>query len=246
MLKIGEVAKKTGVSVRSLRHYDEIGLLRPSSHSESGYRLYTKADILRLQQIVSLKQMKFPLTRIQSMLGKDSMSLQQTLHLQQQFLEQQLAQHQALSRRISQLLGRLKAHDDISLELIYQTMENIKMLEKYYTPAQLETLQKRPFHLNEAEGKKYSDAWGEIFVELEKLKSSGVKPSDIRTKPVALKAKALIDEFTGGDKSIERSLENMYLHEGGGQMLRNHGLDVTDEQFAYYEAVLHAHVTGEK
>lgn len=245
MLKIGEVAKKTGVSVRSLRHYDEIGLLKPSSHSESGYRLYTKADILRLQQIVSLKQMKFPLTRIQSMLGKDSMSLQQTLQLQQQFLEQQLTQQQTLSRRINQLLGRLKAHDDISLELIYQTMENIKMLEKYYTPEQLETLEKRPFHIDEMEGQKYSDAWDEIFSELEKLKSSGVKATDIKTKPIALKAKALIAKFTGGDKGIEQSLENMYLQEGGGQMLRNHGLDVTDEQFAYYEAALHAHITGE-
>ena len=77
MLKIGDVAKKTGVSIRSLRHYDEMDLLKPSSHSESGYRLYTKADILRLQQIVSLKQMRFPLKKIQSMLmGKECMSLQ--------------------------------------------------------------------------------------------------------------------------------------------------------------------------
>jgi hypothetical protein len=47
--------------------------------------------------------------------------------------------------------------------------------------------------------------------------------------------------FTGGDKGIEQSLDNMYQQEGGGQMLRNHGLDVSDEQYAYYEAALHAH-----
>lgn len=241
MLKIGDVAKKTGVSVRSLRHYDELGLLKPSGRSESGYRLYTRADILRLQQILSLKQMKFPLTQIQVMLGKDSMSLQETLALHQQFLEQQLLQQQALSRRLSQLLKRLAARDDISLELIYQTMESIKMLEKYYTPAQLETLQQRSFHRDEVQGKKYSDAWDEIFAELAKLQAQGISPTDNKTKAVALRAKALIDQFTDGDKSIEQSLEKMYEHEGGGQMLRSHGLDVSDAQFAYYEAVMRAH-----
>ncbi len=242
MLKIGEIAKKSGVSVRSLRHYDEIGLLKPSSHSETGYRLYTKADILRLQQIVSLKQMKFPLEKIQSMLKGDHVSLQHILQLQQQFLAEQLAQQQALIRRINQLLARLKAEDEISLELIYQTMENIKMLEKYYTPEQLENLQNRPFHQDEAAGQHYSDAWDEIFTELGKLQSKGVKASDPKTKPFALKAKALIAEFTGGDKGIEQGLQKMYEQEGGGQMLRNHGLDVTNEQYDYYEAVLHAHV----
>ena len=115
------------------------------------------------------------------------------------------------------------------------------MLEKYYTEKQLKTLQNRPFHTDEAEGKKFSDAWDEIFSELEKLKSSGVKATDIKTKPVALKARALVNKFIGGDKGIEQGLQKMYQQEGGGQMLRNHGLDVSDEQYAYYEAVLHAH-----
>ncbi len=242
MLKIGEVAKKTGISIRSLRHYDEIGLLKPSSHSEAGYRLYIKSDILRLQQIVSLQQMKFPLKRIQSILmGQDSMSLQQTLQLQQQFLEQQLTQQQTLSRRINQLLSRLSACHDISLELIYQTMESIKMLEKYYTPTQIETLQNRSFHVVDTERQEWSQAWDEIFSGLERLQSNGVPATDIKTKPIALKARALVSQFTGGDKGIEQSLENMYQQEGGGQMLRNHGLDVSDEQYAYYEAALHAH-----
>ena len=76
MFKIGEVAKKTGVSMRSLRHYDKLGLLSSSGRSASGYRLYNNKDIYRLQQIVSLKQMNLPLQTIQSMLLDDAMTLQ--------------------------------------------------------------------------------------------------------------------------------------------------------------------------
>jgi DNA-binding transcriptional MerR regulator len=48
-LKVGELAQRTGLTVRTLHHYDAIGLLRPSLHTEAGYRLYTAGDIARLQ-----------------------------------------------------------------------------------------------------------------------------------------------------------------------------------------------------
>ena len=50
-LKVGELAKRTGLTVRTLHHYDEIGLLKPSLHTESGHRLYTARDVARLQQV---------------------------------------------------------------------------------------------------------------------------------------------------------------------------------------------------
>jgi hypothetical protein len=54
LLQIGELAKQTGLSIRTLRYYDEIGLLVPSHRTEAEYRLYSEADIARLQQILSL------------------------------------------------------------------------------------------------------------------------------------------------------------------------------------------------
>ncbi len=52
---IGEIAKKTGVSIRTLRYYDEIGLLQPTKDPSSGHRIYTEEDILQLHKIMSLK-----------------------------------------------------------------------------------------------------------------------------------------------------------------------------------------------
>lgn len=60
-LTVGETARLTGVSVRTLHYYDEIGLLRPSGTSEGGYRLYDEACLARLQQILFFRELAFPL-----------------------------------------------------------------------------------------------------------------------------------------------------------------------------------------
>lgn len=64
LMKIGEVAEKTALSIRSLRHYDEMGLASPSAHSPGGFRLYTDADVDRLLMIRRMKPLGFPLARI--------------------------------------------------------------------------------------------------------------------------------------------------------------------------------------
>ena len=60
---VSQVARLSGVSVRALHHYDEIGLLQPSGRSASGYRLYDDADLERLQQILFFRELEFPLPR---------------------------------------------------------------------------------------------------------------------------------------------------------------------------------------
>ena len=62
--KIGEVAERTSLSIRSLRHYDELGLASPSAHSPGGFRLYTEADVERLLTIRRMKPLGFPLDRM--------------------------------------------------------------------------------------------------------------------------------------------------------------------------------------
>lgn len=59
--KIGDVARKTGITIRTLRYYNEIGLLDPAKRSRSGYRLYSVEELKRLQKILSLQQLGFSL-----------------------------------------------------------------------------------------------------------------------------------------------------------------------------------------
>jgi DNA-binding transcriptional MerR regulator len=66
---IGHIAKLAHVSVRTLRHYDRIGLLHPSAHSEAGYRLYSSQDLERLQRILCYRQLGFSLRQIKALLS---------------------------------------------------------------------------------------------------------------------------------------------------------------------------------
>ena len=64
MYTVGELSRLTGVTVRALHHYDDIGLVRPSQRSAAGYRLYEDADVLRLQQVLLFRELGFPLEAI--------------------------------------------------------------------------------------------------------------------------------------------------------------------------------------
>jgi DNA-binding transcriptional MerR regulator len=72
MLKIQAFAKRGGVSIRTLRHYDHLGLLKPSARSKSGYRLYEESDVKKLEQIIALRAFGLSLTDIGRALGQKS------------------------------------------------------------------------------------------------------------------------------------------------------------------------------
>ena len=67
-MKISEVAKLSGVTVRTLHYYDEIGLLKPSKTTEAGYRMYSIEDLEKLQQILFFRELDFPLNEIKEIM----------------------------------------------------------------------------------------------------------------------------------------------------------------------------------
>ena len=82
----GELAKKLGVSARTVRFYDEKKLLRPCEYSEAGYRLYDEDSVVRLQKILMLKYMDFSLEQISEMMRDDNSDMQKSLKEQEALL----------------------------------------------------------------------------------------------------------------------------------------------------------------
>lgn len=82
-----DFARRAGVTVRTLHHYDRMGLLKPSSYTATGYRLYGERDMARLQQIVTLKFIGFSLKQIKELLGQREFDLKATLRLQREVIE---------------------------------------------------------------------------------------------------------------------------------------------------------------
>src|SRR5690349_7809741 len=99
-LKVGELARRTGLTVRTLHHYDEIGLLKPSLHTEAGHRLYTAGDIARLQQVMSLRQLGFTLEEIRDCLGRADFSPRKVIGLHLARLREQMALQRQLCARL--------------------------------------------------------------------------------------------------------------------------------------------------
>src|SRR5690348_16717255 len=81
-----EFAALTGVTVRTLHHYDAVGLLKPSGRTRAGYRLYGERDFARLQQIVTLKFIGFSLQQIKELLHEGTFNLSEMLRLQREIL----------------------------------------------------------------------------------------------------------------------------------------------------------------
>lgn len=84
MLTVGQVAEQLGVTVRTLHHYDEVGLLCPSERSHAGYRLYTEADLTRLQHVVVYRRLGFALEQISDLLDEETRPERVVKHLHRQ------------------------------------------------------------------------------------------------------------------------------------------------------------------
>ncbi|ELJ9333970.1 MerR family transcriptional regulator [Staphylococcus pseudintermedius] len=107
MYTIKVVSELTGLSTRTLRYYDQIGLLNPSNSSEAGYRLYNEKDIAQLQQIMIYKNMQLPLGQIKAVLEEDTL-IEDTLNRHLHYLEQQQQQIAKQIKLIEKQIGGIE------------------------------------------------------------------------------------------------------------------------------------------
>lgn len=85
-MKVKEVSRLTGVSVRTLHHYDDIGLLTPDNSTETGYRLYSDDNLATLQQILFFRELGFPLKKIKELLDSPVFNRQEAFEMQRKML----------------------------------------------------------------------------------------------------------------------------------------------------------------
>src|SRR5262245_35824753 len=113
-LKVGELARQTGLTIRTLHHYDEIGLLKPSLHTEAGHRLYTAGDIARLQQVISLRQLGFSLEQVCDCLDKPGFSPLEVIRLHVARLREQIELQRGLCERLEALAAYFNSAGEVS------------------------------------------------------------------------------------------------------------------------------------
>lgn len=228
-LKVGDLARQTGLSVRTLHYYEEIGLLSPSHRTASGHRMYSAGDVARLQQIKSLRELGFSLEQIAGCLDKPGFSPLQTIELHLSRLREQIALEQKLCARLEGLSHVLRAGEDVSVEQLLQTIEVMTMIETYYTPEQLAELKQRAEAIGPEKMREAESAWKTIYDDMRTEMQKGSDPKGEPVQQIVKRMRELIDAFTGKNPEIERSLNRMCQQEPA--MRNQHGMDPALHEF---------------
>ncbi len=230
-------AHKASVSVRTLRYYDKVGLLSPSHRTEAGYRLYTDADFLCLQQILALKFLGFSLVEIQQCLRIGPTILQEALALQKAMMQEKRAQLDTIIQAITETEVLLQANkqDWESIVRVIQVMqmqqtddwrkkyftdEQLKQLEelsnKAYSEEDKKKLAERGKNWTEEDQRVISQKWNLLFAELKRLVATGQDPTSPEAQALAKEWQDLVHQFTQGDPGISAGLNKWY--EGFGEI----------------------------
>lgn len=231
-LKVGELARRTGLTVRALHHYDEIGLLCPSHRTESGHRLYTAADVARLQQVVSLRQFGFSLEEVRDCLDRPDFSPREVIRLQVNRLRQQIELQKDLCQRLEGLARFFGTAEEVSADQFLKTIEAMTKMEGYYTPEQREYLKQRREQVGEEAIRSAEKEWPELIATMKAEMEAGTDPADARVQALAKRWRELVESFTGGDPGIRESLGRLWK-EQGANLATQHGMDYDPRLFEY-------------
>ncbi len=215
--KVGELAQHTGLTVRTLHHYDEIGLLSPSRRSPSGYRLYDGEDIARLLKILSMRQLGFSLEEIAGCLSRPELSLEKVLELHIARLRDGIELQRRLCSRLESVAKRLRSAEEVSVEDFLETMEAIQMFEKHFTEEQRQQIEERGRELGPERIRAVEAEWPELIAKVRAEMDKGTDPAGETVQALARRWKELLREFTGGDPGIQSSLNRMYQEEPQAQ-----------------------------
>lgn len=196
LLKVGDLARRSGVSVRTLHYYEEIGLLSPSEHTPTGHRLYALADVTRLQQVVSLRQLGLSLTEIRACLASSALDPAEVIDRHLARIRDQIELQRQLSDRLERVARALRATGSPSLDDLLQAIEVTKMLEKY-TPEQRALFEERAKIVGEQRIREVEAEWPVLIAEVRAEMAAGTDPASDRVQALARRWSALGREFHG-------------------------------------------------
>lgn len=208
-ITVGELARLMGVSVRTLQYYDREGLLKPSSMSEGGRRLYSAKDIVKLHQILSFKYLGFSLEEIKSRLFTLDSPKDVALALERQnkAIEEQIEELEEVRKAINSLHAEVLAVQKVDFTKYAQIIELLKngnecyWVWKYFDDSLANHIVNR-FGDNAQAGLKIYETYMELLDEALNLKRRGVAPESKYAQRMARKWWNMIMEFTGGDMSL--------------------------------------------
>lgn len=220
--KIGEVTKRTGLTERALRYYEEQNLIGPIDRSLSGHRLYSQTDLLRLQQICYMRYLGIPLTSMKKML-KDNKQLVPQLKQQLVQLRSQRKDIKSLEDKISTLVECLNSKyvssNDLD-DILFKTMENMMMYEKYFKQSEIEKIHKTEHNNDDLITE---EAWNQWVESMKNQMLSGANPQSQKVQELMNHWNKMIVHITGHDEKRLQAFNDLMHNEPQARL--DHGID---------------------
>lgn len=209
--KVGELARLTGLTVRTLHHYERVGLLEPSARTTGGHRLYAEADVSRLYRIVALRELGLPLDAVRTVLdGEFSLGDLLREHLAQ--VERQVEALRALRDRLAMLVSRdEKLHTPADLLALMEEANTVdEKMRTYFSEEQLQALNARQEALGSETISAVEAEWPELIAKVQAEMDAGTDPAEPRVQALAARWMELVEAFHGGDPELRDSLYRMH------------------------------------
>ncbi|MCB0155558.1 MAG: MerR family transcriptional regulator [Anaerolineae bacterium] len=212
---VRQVAKMAGVSVRTLHHYDHIGLLRPATRTEAGYRLYEEADLLRLQQILFFKVLGFSLADIERILDDPGFDQVEALQHHRRRLQQRSQQLAQLLKTIDKTIAKLTEDKLMTDEELYEgfTPEQIERYQREvnerYDPELVRISKERLGKMNKAQWQALKTE-GETVTRL-LAQVADHSPDDPAVQQLIARHHAMIEQFYPASAELYRGLGQLYV-----------------------------------
>ncbi|HEY0845846.1 MAG TPA: MerR family transcriptional regulator [Noviherbaspirillum sp.] len=209
LLKIGELARRTGLTVRTLHHYDAIGLLSPSARSDAGYRLYDRHDIEKLHRIQALRRLGLALAEIAELLEREGANLETVIEQQIAALDQQVAHTIALRERLATLLARVRKNQEPDLSDWLTTLEMMTIYVRYFTSDELAAMRLHRKKLKEDVAAEAT----EMSEKVRDLMQRGVPPESSEAQQLSRQWMAWTQKSMCGDPRLILKLDTMHRNE---------------------------------
>ncbi|PHA01507.1 MerR family transcriptional regulator [Bacillus pseudomycoides] len=249
MISIQQLTKETSVTVRTLRYYDQIGLLEPSGKTEGGHRLYSEGDVLKLQQILFLKEMGFPLKEITNMLETERVNFKEVLQKQLLFVREEQQKFSRMEKMLQAVLYSTELEGELNWDMMFELMQlsqqSPRMRQRFqrqvFSQEEEGLLKKLP---NMSEQNEEVQEWILLLKRMRQFMQKKKAPSDAEVQGITGIILEKCREMANGDEAF---LDKLWeVRKSTEQSKRMNMYPIEEELLQYMDVAFELYMEGEE